>query len=187
MLLAAFVPTIAVLSSSPALVSILGATLRSRADWRVREFRDPASLNAYMRIAPVAMLVADYRFEDGDLTMLARTIREDPMVISKHVQIIAMSRTISPGMRRACVAAGIDEVIVKPMSPLYLKERIGARIARGPVDHIIVKNTYVGPERRNRIPLRDGRDIALERRGDNVVSLHAHKAQRDLEMTPRAD
>ncbi|MCD7059414.1 response regulator [Pelagibacterium xiamenense] len=178
------VPTIAVLSSSPALASILGATLRSRRDWRVREFRDARSLNAYMRIAPVAMLVSDFTLEDGSLTSLAHSIRNDEMVISKHVQIIAMSRTISPGMRRDCVAAGIDEVIVKPMSPIYLKERIGARIANGPADHITVKGAYTGPERRGRIPLRDRRDLPFERRGDNVVSLAAHRAQRQIEARP---
>ncbi|WP_404405589.1 response regulator [Pelagibacterium halotolerans] len=180
------VPTVAVLSSSPALVSILGATLRSRRDWRVREFRDARSLNAYMRIAPVAMLVSDFTFEDGNLATLAQAIRNDEMVISKHVQIIALSRTVSPRMRRECVTAGIDEVIVKPMSPIYLKERIGARIAKGPTDHIVVKDSYFGPERRGRIPMRDHREIPVERRGDNVVSFAAHRVQRGIETRPEA-
>ncbi|MBN9310249.1 MAG: hypothetical protein J0J13_13165, partial [Devosia sp.] len=29
-----------------------------------------------------------------------------------------------------CIAAGIDEVIVKPMSPKYLVERVRSRLAR---------------------------------------------------------
>lgn len=176
-------PTIAVLSTSPALASILGATLRRGRDWRVREFRDTRSLSAYMHIAPVAVLVADYALENATAADVAHDLRSDSSVISRHVQIITLSRSVDLAMRQRCVQAGIDEVIMKPMSPLYLEERITARLRSVPRDHISCGPAYAGPERRQRITLDDTRPIPVERRGDqaNVVSFLAHKTRRDTE------
>lgn len=176
-------PTIAVLSTSPALASILGATLRRGRDWRVREFRDPRSLSAYMRIAPVSVLVADYALDDTTAADVALELRSDASVISRHVQIITLSRTVDFAMRQRCVQAGIDEVIVKPMSPIYLEERITARLSTTPREHIVCGPAYAGPERRQRIRLDDTRPIPVERRADhaNVVSFLAHKTRRDTE------
>lgn len=172
-------PTIAVLSTSPALASILGATLRRGHNWRVREFRDARALSAYMRIAPVAVLVADYALESATAADIALELRSDEMVVSRHVQIIALSKQVDLAMRQRCVRAGIDEVIVKPMSPLYLEERVTARLRRPPHDHIACGPAYAGPERRGRIQVEDARPIPVERRGEgaNVVSFLAHKAR----------
>lgn len=177
-------PTIAVLSTSPALASILGATLRHGRDWRVREFRDTRSLSAYMRIAPVSLLVADYVLEDKTAADVALDLRSDAGIVSRHFQIITLSREVNLPMRQRCVKAGIDEVIMKPMSPLYLEERITARLRSAPRDHIACGPVYAGPERRGRIALEDTRPIPVERRGDgtNVVSFLAHKNRRDIEM-----
>ncbi|WP_196259289.1 response regulator [Pelagibacterium limicola] len=176
-------PTITVLSTSPALASILGATLRRGRNWRVREFRDSRSLSAYMRIAPVAILVSDYTLESGTAADIAIALRSDALVISRHVQIIALSKDVDLAMRQRCVQSGIDEVIVKPMSPLYLEERIKARLKSVPRDHISCGPVYAGPERRERIVMDDTRPIPVERRidGANVVSFLAHKARRDNE------
>lgn len=173
------IPTIAVLSSSPALASVLGATLRRGHRWRVREFNDSRALNDYMRIAPLALLVADYDLERTDAAEVALAIRSDAALASRHVQIIVMSRTVDPQMRRRCVQAGIDEMIIKPMNPLYLKERITARLTAGTAAYVEASAQYVGPERRDRILLADTRPIPVERRGENVVSFLAHKAMRE--------
>lgn len=172
-------PTIAVLSTSPALASILGATLRRGHNWRVREFRDTRALSAYMRIAPVAVLVADYALESATAADIALDLRSDDLIVSRHVQIIALSKEVNLAMRQRCVQAGIDEVIMKPMSPLYLEERITARLRHLPRDHISCGPAYAGPERRGRIDVEDTRPIRVERRGEetNVVSFLAHKAR----------
>ncbi|WMT91258.1 response regulator [Pelagibacterium sp. H642] len=178
------VPTIAVLSSSPALASVLGATLRRGHRWRVREFRDSRALRDYMRIAPLALLVIDYQLERTDAAQVALAIRSDSELVSRRVQVIAMTRTVDPDMRRRCVQAGIDEVIVKPMSPLYLEERIAARLESGTSSYISALPHYVGPERRGRVAMDDGRAIPIERRGENIVSFLAHKALLEREDRP---
>lgn len=173
------VPTIAVLADSPALASVLAATLRRKRDWRVREFRHLSALDDYIHIAPLTLLVTDFQLGHTTAADFARTIRNDETVASRSMQIIALSRTISPQMRRQCVEAGIDEVIVKPMSPLYLEERVAARIASGPTNYVTASTGYLGPDRRNRIPLADARMNHIERRGENIVSFFAHKSIRD--------
>ena len=178
------VPTIAVLSSSPALVSVLGATLRRGHRWRVREFRDSRALIDYMRIAPVALLVSDYELDRANAADVALTLRGHDELICRHLQIIAMTRTVDPDMRRRCVQAGIDEVIVKPMSPLYLEERIAARLEDGTSEYVSAMPHYVGPERRDRIAIDDYRAVPVERRGENVISFLAHKAMRERVARP---
>ena len=173
------VPTIAVLSNSPALASVLGATLRRGHGWRVREFCDHRALSDYMRIAPLALLVTDYDLDRVTAADVALSIRNGDDLASRHVQIIALSRTVDSEMRRRCVQAGIDEVIVKPMSPVYLEERIAARLANGTGGYVSAEPYYVGPDRRNRIALDDTRVIPVERRGENIVSFIAHKAMRE--------
>lgn len=173
------VPTIAVLADSPALASVLAATLRRKRDWRVREFRDLGALTDYIRIAPIALLVTDFDLGQTTAADVARAIRNDETVAARAVQIIALSRTISPQMRRKCVEAGIDEVIVKPMSPLYLEERVAARIASGPINYVAADAGYFGPDRRNRMALADARQHRVERRGENIISFVAHKSIRE--------
>lgn len=172
------VPTIAVLSGSAALASILGATLSRNPRWRVRQFRDRQTLYAYMRLAPVGVLVTDYTLENDNAADIACAIRGDAELVSRDVRIIALSRAVGPDMRRRCIQAGIDEVIAKPMSPLYLQERVGARLGDGATGYVRALPHYLGPERRDRIVMPDRRRIPVERRGDNIVSFMAHKAMR---------
>ena len=164
------VPTIAVLSNSPALASVLGATLRRGHGWRVREFCDHRALSDYMRIAPLALLVTDYDLDRVTAAGVALSIRNGDDLASRHVQIIALSRTVDSEMRRRCVQAGIDEVIVKPMSPVYLEERIAARLANGTGGYVSAEPYYVGPDRRNRIALDDTRVIPVARRKHRLAS-----------------
>lgn len=179
-------PTIAVLSEKPAFVSILATTLRHHAGWRVRAFSSADALLAYMRLAPLAILVSDYDLNGQSVTDLAADIRSDPDLVSSDVQIIALAARILPHTRDRCVRAGIDEVIVKPMSPVYLEERVRARIESGPRDYVRSRPRYVGPDRRGRIDFADTRAFPVERRIDNVIFLSAHWARGESSVRPDA-
>lgn len=166
-------PTIAVLSSNAALSAVLAATLRQDHGWRVREFRDVRAVASYMRVAPVAVLVGDYDLDDGTTADLAESIRTEGGIVSTDVQIIALTRSIDHDLRRRCVRAGIDEIIVKPMSPLYLEDRVRNRLNAGTRDY--VRSTYVGPDRRDRLHLVDPRPSPIERRQGNVIPFRTVK------------
>lgn len=160
-------PTIAVLSSNIALSAVLAATLRQDPNLRVREFRDARAVATYMRVSPISVLVGDYDLVDGTTADLAERIRIQGSVVSSDVQIIVLTRTIDQDLRRRCVRAGVDEIIVKPMSPLYLEERVRTRLGDGPRGYI--RSKYVGPDRRDRLHLLDARPNPVERRLDNVI------------------
>lgn len=118
--------TIAVLVSTPALSSIIATTLAMKPALRVREFETLAGIETYMRIAPVDLVVADFDNAELPADRLARHLRglaDTP----HHLQIVALASELGPGSKAEAKAAGIDEVIVKPMSPRYLVERVVAR------------------------------------------------------------
>ena len=123
---------VAVLVASPALGSILASVLAESRALRVRSFESKAALLAYLGLASVDLLVVDFDSEDspaGDVSLaLSGAMPES----ARRCDVIALSSTASPGMKRLATAAGIDEVIVKPMSPRYLLERVLARLARRP-------------------------------------------------------
>jgi two-component system phosphate regulon response regulator PhoB len=125
--------TVAVLVANPALSSILGMVLAANPSLRVRPFDSLLALATYMRLAPVDMIVADL---DGDGTradLVAQALRSDKRLDNPDFQIIALANAVDGDSRAAARRAGIDEVMVKPMSPRYLLERVLARLRRSPL------------------------------------------------------
>lgn len=149
--------TVAVLVANPALSSILSMTLAGVPSLRVRPFDTQLALTTYLRLAPADLVVADFDSMPARADRLAADLRADGVLASPQVQIIALASAITPEIKMASIHAGIDEIIVKPMSPRYLVERVLARLARPSA------------------PVRTGRRAALSPDwsgfGDNVVPL----------------
>lgn len=120
---------VAILVSNPALSSILSATLASAPSLRVRPFESQLALTTYMRLAPVDLIVADF---DGETPahLLAVDLRADNRLERRDFQLLALASAISPDLKTVSLRAGIDEIILKPMSPKYLLERVLSRLAR---------------------------------------------------------
>lgn len=123
------VRTIAVLVANPALSSILSMVLASVPSFRVRPFESEVALVTYMRLAPVDVVVTDFDNTAARADRVTRDLRADPSIAHEY-QVIALASTVSPETKQLCIASGIDEVIVKPMSPKYLLERVQSRLAR---------------------------------------------------------
>lgn len=162
------IKTVAVCTASPALTAILSAVLAGKAGLRVRQFESKAALATYVRLAPAALLVCDL----DDAEMIA-TLRRDDRLVDRTMEVIALSRSLTRRERELAVRSGIDEVILKPMSPSYLLERVVARLERR-VDPDGAQETYGGPDRRRQAsaPL-----AAYRRVTDNVVQLFPHSWQ----------
>lgn len=165
----ATIHTVAVLAASPALSSILSAVLAGAAGLRVRQFESAKALETYMRIAPVDLVVADYDFAEAPADRLASALRHDGQLARRSFQIIALAHALGPDSRDKAVSAGIDEVIVKPMSPRYLLERVTSRLRSRPA-HVAARSGYTGPERRGRLPTRD-----FSGYGANVIPLFGRR------------
>ena len=122
--------TIAVLVANPALSSILSMVLASVPSFRVRPFESELALVTYMRLAPVDVVVTDFDSANARADRVTRDLRADQTIPYRDYQVIALATEVSPETKNLCIASGIDEVIVKPMSPKYLLERVQSRLAR---------------------------------------------------------
>lgn len=160
---------VAIIAANPALSSLLAMVVEGDSHLRVRQFDSEIELIAYMRIAPIDMLVCDFDREGRPAYEMVEGIRLNGDLISQEVPVIALTRTITPPMRHQAISAGIDEVIIKPMSPRHLLQRIQARLRRRSV--VGALGGYRGPERRNRIAMPVPQPAPTRRSTDNVVQL----------------
>lgn len=120
-------PGIAVFTNSAALASIIEMILARDDGLRVVTFTSYKKLAAHMRIAPADVLVCDYE-QDGWTApeMLVHLRRHAP---NRLFRSIVLTSYVSHEVRQGCRFAQVDEVIVKPMSPLFLEERVEAHLA----------------------------------------------------------
>jgi two-component system phosphate regulon response regulator PhoB len=122
--------TVAILVANPALSSILSMTLAGSPSLRVRPFDTQLALTTYLRLAPADLVVADFDSVPARADVLAEALRHDGTIASRHLQIVALASALTPDAKAASIRAGIDEIIMKPMSPRYLLERVMARLAK---------------------------------------------------------
>ena len=158
------------MAANPALSSILAAMLAATSSLRVRMFESETALRTYARLSPVDLLVCDFDNETAPAGNVTHSLRLDESVVRREFQVIALAGTITETMKQVSIASGIDEVILKPMSPKYLLERVLSRLDCAPSQ--IKAGRYQGPERRGRLRASTIAAMAAHaRRGDNVVPL----------------
>ena len=160
---------IAIIAANPALSSLLAMVVAGDARLKVRIFDSELELIAYMRIAPIDMLVCDFDREGRPAYEMVEGIRLNSELLSQDVPVIALTRHVSPSMRHQAISAGIDEVVIKPMSPRHLLQRIQIRLRSRSV--VGTLGGYRGPERRNRIFAPVATAKPARRASDNVVPL----------------
>ena len=165
------IKTVAVLVANPALSSILSMTLAGVSSLRVRPFETQLALMTYLRLAPADLVVADFDSVPSRADKLAGDLRNDRTIGARNLQVIALASALTPETKAASIHAGIDEIIMKPMSPKYLVERVLARLA--------TKRTSTASTQRSekRVSLRK-RDWSSF--GDNVVPLRQPQLERPL-------
>lgn len=171
---------VAILAANPALTSLLAMVVAGDSGLKVLPFDREDELMAYMRYSAVDMLVCDFDREGRPTYEMVESIRLNGALISQDVPVIALTRSITQPMRHQAISAGIDEVIIKPMSPRHLLQRIQVRLRQRSV--VGVLGGYRGPERRNRIPFPQPHPAPARRSSDNVVPFPAH---RDAGLSPR--
>ncbi|NMA97428.1 MAG: response regulator [Phyllobacteriaceae bacterium] len=175
--------TIAILAATPALSAVLSMVLAGDSRLRVRPFESEAELFAYMRIAPLDMLVVDFDREGRPAYEMVEAIRLDPSFVSRDLPVLALTRAITPPMRQQAISAGIDEVLVKPASPRHLLQRVQARLLSRSVVGALGFG-YRGPERRDRIPLKRPTPNPGRRLTDNVIPLFPDRRAPRPELEP---
>lgn len=119
---------VGILTQNSALSSILAMVLRDVSGLRLREFSSAAHLLRYADIAPLDLLILDYQLSDRSAPDLLNSLRSNPAIDLDALQTITLIKNIDRELQASVVSAGIDEIIVKPMSPAYIKERVSARL-----------------------------------------------------------
>jgi len=154
---------VAVLVSNPALSSILSMVLASVPTLRVRPFESEVALTTYMRLAPVDLVVSDFDSQSAPADRVAQALHADSSLERHNFQVIALASEVTAEMKKASISAGIDEIIVKPMSPKYLLERVLSRLQR----------------RSSQQPRPPGRPVRrdLSGAGGNVIPLFGRKLE----------
>ncbi len=158
---------VAIIAANHALSSLLAMVIAGDSRLKVRVFESELELVAYMRLAPVHMLVCDFDREGRPAYEMVEGIRLNNDLISRDVPVIALTRTITPPMRHQAISAGIDEVVIKPMSPRHLLQRIQVRLRTGSPAGAI--SGYRPPERRPRTPLPTPQPPPAHRITNNIV------------------
>jgi two-component system phosphate regulon response regulator PhoB len=176
---------IAILAANPALTAVLSMVVAGDSRLRVRPFEDEDELFSYMRIVPLDMLVVDFDREGRAAYEMVEAIRLDSSFVSRDLPVIALTRAITLPMREQAISAGIDEVVVKPMSPRHLLQRIQTRLISRSVVGALGFG-YRGPERRDRLPIQRPPASPGRRNTDNVVHLFPDRRTKRPELEPQA-
>ncbi|WP_127752347.1 response regulator [Devosia sp. 1566] len=168
---------VAVFAANDALSSLLAMVLAGDLRLRVRQFDCEAALFAYMRLAPIDVLIVDFDREGRPAYEMVEAIRLDLTILCREVPVIALTRAITPPMRHQAISAGIDEVVIKPMSPRHLLQRVQARLRAAAGTGYSPVPVYRGPERRKNLPGISPQPLHNRRASDNVVQLFPKRAQ----------
>ncbi len=117
--------SIAMLAGNPALAGILQCALRDDGGHEVASFIGIEALTTYLRISPIDVVVLDGDLPGAPVVDIARGLREHMRLASPQFRIIALTRTPAP-FHRPLHDAGIDRVLVKPVTPGQLLETVEA-------------------------------------------------------------
>ena len=111
--------SIALLAANPALSGILARALEIDGGHRVATFQGIEALTTFMRISPVDVVVLDTELPGAPAIDIARGLRSHLKLASDDFAIVALTQTPAP-FHRPLLAAGIDEVLQKPVTPARL-------------------------------------------------------------------
>lgn len=119
---------VAVLTSNPALGAIIGMVLDCEERLNVQTFSQVERLRCHMRIAPVDMVICDHHVEHRTGTQICIELRRERP--NRRFAFLLLADQVDSALKQACRFAGIDEVVVKPMSPLFIRERVISRLEK---------------------------------------------------------
>jgi two-component system phosphate regulon response regulator PhoB len=159
--------SIALLAANPALAGILARALEVDGGHKVATFEGIEALTTYLRISPVDVVVLDTELPGAPAIDIARGLRKHLKLANDDFAIVALTQTPAP-FHRPLLAAGIDEVLQKPVTPARLLAVVDALCE--PQREVAVGN---GPM----VKVFEGSHVSLARIG-NVIPLFGEGRER---------
>ena len=114
---------IAMLAGNPAFSGILQRALELDGGHKVASFQGVEVLTTYLRISPVDVVILDTDLPGAPAIDIARGLRQHMKLATPDFQIVALTRTPAP-FHKPLLAAGIDQVLLKPVTPGALLEAV---------------------------------------------------------------
>ena len=99
-----------------------------KSQFRVREFHDAKSFQAFLKSAKPDLLILDLMLPDIDGLELCRSIKRDPRLSS--IPIIMLTAKAEETDRIVGLEIGADDYVTKPFSPKELVARVKAVLRR---------------------------------------------------------
>lgn len=110
---------VAILAANPAFAAILSRALEQDGGYRVASFSSVEQLTTFLRISPVDVVVLDTDLPGAPAIDIARGLRSHLKLASSAFEIVALTRA-AVAFHRPLLAAGIDAVLEKPVTPQQL-------------------------------------------------------------------
>ncbi len=109
-----------------------------------------------IRKSPPDLLVVDSRMPDGDSISMIEHIRFKRLGSNPFITIIVMVWSPNREMVDRITKCGVDDLLVKPIAPTKLMERIN--YLAGTRKPFVVTSEYIGPDRRSGRKLKEGEE-----------------------------
>jgi DNA-binding response OmpR family regulator len=116
---------IAMLAGNPAFGGILQRALQDDGGHKVASFEGVEALTTYLRIAPVDVVILDTELPGAPAIDIAGGLRQHMTLATPDFYILGLTRTPTP-FHKPLLAAGIDRVLTKPVTPSTLLAEVEA-------------------------------------------------------------
>ena len=108
--------SIAMLVANPALAGILARSLMEDGGHKAATFAGIEALTTYLRLTPVDLVLLDTELPGAPAIDIARGLRSHLRLACDDFAILTLTQTPAP-FHRPLLAAGIDRVLAKPVTP----------------------------------------------------------------------
>ncbi len=127
--------------------NIFRALLRGMGFRRVDVFSDPIEARTFVTDTPIDITFIDLVMPRETGVDWVRTVRRSSLLANPTMPIALVSGHVDRKVLEAAVHAGVDDVLVKPLSPATL-HRHTMRLLRHPTPYVRGPNGYFGPNLR---------------------------------------
>lgn len=141
---------IVILAEQRVIVDCVRSALRHMGIARSELFSRPKDALARLHSQKTDVLIIDDSLSDENPYEFVAKLRIDQSLVSRLVPVILISDNGRPKTIMRAIKAGIDEVLVKPISERRITDRVTKTII-APRECISVPSGYVGPDRRRSV------------------------------------
>lgn len=141
---------VVILAEQRLIIDCVRSALRHMGIARPELFARPKDALSHLHSQKTDVLIIDDSLADENPFECVAKLRIDQSIISRLVPVILLSDNGKPQTIMRAIKAGIDEVLVKPISERLITERVTQTIV-SPRECISVPSGYVGPDRRRSV------------------------------------